>query len=162
MRIPPCISVAGALCVLIGCGDAPKPQAKTQPAEAVQDHTVTVHDQSAMLPAQGRKHSGIVADHVAGITKLPGGTVGDYESGGRKYQIFLVDAATNQQAAFLLLDAKAALKDPEYLASFGGYFGSDGTRPVFVFARLQYLVGIAGLPKDKADPIARTLGARLH
>jgi hypothetical protein len=62
----------------------------------------------------------------------------------------------------MLLDAKATLKDAEYLSSFGGYFGTNAERPVFVFARLRYLAGIVGLPKDEADPIARTLGNRLR
>src|SRR5579884_2630494 len=86
-----------------------------------QQPAVTLHDLSGMLPTKGRKHSGIVMDHVAGLQKLPGGTVAEYEEGKKKYQIFLIDADTNQQAAFMLLDAKANLKDPEYLASFGGY-----------------------------------------
>lgn len=72
-----------------------------------------------------------------------------------------MDTGTNQQAAFLLLDAKSVLKDPEYLSSFGGYFGNEGARPVFVFAKAQYLAGIVGLSKDQADPIARVLASRL-
>ena len=70
--------------------------------------------------------------------------------------------ADNQASAFLLLDAKSALKDPEYISYMGGYFGSDGNRPVYVFSRLHYLAGVAGLRKDEADPIARVLAARLQ
>jgi hypothetical protein len=114
-----------------------------------------------MLPPKGLKHAGIVTDHVAGISKLPGGTVGDYAAGGKTYQVFIVDAETNQQAAFLLLDAKGGLKDPEYLSSFGGYFGTDAGRPAFVFAKDRYLAGIVGLAKEAADPVARILASRL-
>ena len=161
MRLWLGVAVAAAFSALNGCSDAQQPEFKKRTPEPASDHPVTVRDQSRMLPTKGLKHSGIVMDHTAGISQLPGGTVGDYESGGRKYQIFIVDAGNSQQAAFLLLDVKGVLKDPEYLSSFGGYFGSQGDRPVFVFAKQQYLAGIAGLPHNEADPIARTLASRL-
>jgi len=164
-------TAAGALAVLTGCsgpGQQPelqqpefKKRSEAPVGSLVHDRTVTVRDQSRMLPPKGLKHSGIVMDRVAGIPKLPGGTVGEYASGGKTYQIFIVDADTNQQAAFLLLDAKGVLQNPEYLSSFGGYFGQESGRPVFVFAKERYLTGIVGLPQAEADPIARTLASRL-
>ena len=151
MRFPVLMFAAvAALAALAGCsGSAP-------------ERMVVVRDQSRMLPPRGLKHSGIVMDHVVGLPKLPGGTVGDYTSGGKSYQIFIVDTGANQAAAFLLLDAKGGLKDPEYLSSFGGYFGNEGARPVFVFAKESYLAGIVGLSKDEADPLARLLASRLR
>jgi hypothetical protein len=164
MRLRVLICVAGAMAALTGCsGPAQQqPELKKQLDATVQDRTLTVRDQSRMLPPNGLKHSGIVMDHVAGIPKLPGGTVGDYAAGGKTYQIFIVDVETNQQAAFLLLDAKGVLQNPEYLSSFGGYFGQESGRPVFVFAKERYLTGIVGLPQAEADPIARTLATRLR
>lgn len=160
MRVILCV---GVIAVLAGCGsEAQQPGFAQRPAQPAPDHQVTLHDLSSLLPTKGLKHSGIVMDHVAGLSKLPGGTLGEYESKGKKYQVFIIDAGTDQQAAFMLLDAKANLNNPDYLSSFGGYFGSDGTRPVFVFARLRYLTGIVGLPKDEADPVARALGQRLR
>ncbi|HKD08047.1 MAG TPA: hypothetical protein VKB79_19255 [Bryobacteraceae bacterium] len=143
---------------------AQEPGFKTRPANPTPPTQTAgaIHDLSRMLPSKGLKHSGIVMDQVFGISKLPGGTVGDYESGGKKYRIFIIDARANQDAAFMLLDAKSALKNPEYLASFGGYFGQNGTEPVFVFAKQRYLAGIGGLPKDQADPLARTLASKLQ
>ena len=172
MRFPVLICAAGALAVLTGCSGSTQPPELQQPEfkkrsdapvpdHPLTDRTLTVRDQSRMLPPKGLKHSGIVMDRVAGIPKLPGGTVGDYVSGGKTYQIFIVDAETNQQAAFLLLDAKGVLQNPEYLSSFGGYFGQESGRPVFVFAKERYLTGIVGLPQAEADPIARTLASRL-
>jgi hypothetical protein len=156
------IGLAGALAALTGCSaPAPQPEFKNRSDAPVRDRTVTVRDQSRMLPPKGLRHSGIVMDHVAGIPKLPGGTVGDYANGSRTYQIFIVDAETNQQAAFLLLDAKGVLQNSEYLSSFGGYFGQESGRPVFVFAKERYLTGIVGLPQAEADPIARILASRL-
>ena len=168
MRLPVLICAAGALAVLMGCSGPAQPTELQQPEfkkrsdAPVHDRTLTVRDQSRMLPLKGLKHSGIVMDHVAGIPKLPGGTVGDYSAGAKTYKIFIVDAETAQQAAFLLLDAKGVLQNPEYLSSFGGYFGQESGRPVFVFAKERYLTGIVGLPQADADPIARTLASRLN
>lgn len=151
-----------ALAGLMGCGSPPPPAETAKAPEAAKAPARPPRDLSRMLPPKGLSHSAVVPDHAADIAKLPGGTVGDYLEAGKKYQIFIVDAGANQDAAFLLLDLKGILKDPEYLASFGGYFGSDGARPVFVFSKFQYVAGIVGLPKDAADPIARTLASRLR
>ena len=92
---------------------------------------------------------------------MPGGSLGDYSAKGKKYQIFIVDAATNQKAAFLLLDLKDTLQAPEYIAYMGGYAGSDGNRNIYAFAKKQYLAGVVGLPKADADPIAIELASQL-
>jgi hypothetical protein len=157
MRSPAIFLAALTVCAAQDSGFKTRPAAHP-PAQT----SATIQDLSRMLPTKGLQHSGIVMDHVFGISKLPGGTVGNYESGGKKYRIFIIDARANQDAAFLLLDAKSALKNPEYLASFGGYFGQNGLEPVFVFAKQRYLAGIGGLPKDQADPLARTLASKLQ
>jgi hypothetical protein len=61
-----------------------------------------------------------------------------------------------------LLDAKAMLTDPHYLANMGGYFGVDDKKPFYMFADKQYLAGIVGLEEDLADPMARRLALRLR
>ncbi len=93
---------------------------------------------------------------------LPGGSIGEYEVKGKKYQMFIVDADSNQNAAFIMLDLKAALKDPVYIAYMGGYFGTYQEQPLYVFAKSHYMAGLAGLARDKADPLARDLAAQLH
>ncbi len=115
-----------------------------------------------MLPLAGRIATRVVPDHILGQPKLPGGTLGDYASGKKKYQMFVVDTDTGQAAAFLLLDMKDALKNPEYISYMGGYFGDAAGTPLYVFSKLHYLAGVSGLSKDDADPIARTLAARLR
>jgi hypothetical protein len=92
---------------------------------------------------------------------MPGGSFADYDVKGRKYRMFIIDTDSNQKAAFLMLDMKAELKDPAYIAYMGGYFGMYGDQPLYCFAKLHYLAGIVGLPKDKADPLARSLAAQL-
>jgi hypothetical protein len=65
-------------------------------------------------------------------------------------------------AALLLPDWSKALTDSTLVPSFGGYFGMDSGRPVFVFAKGSWIAGIAGLPQKDADLLARTLAAQLN
>jgi hypothetical protein len=76
--------------------------------------------------------------------------------------LFIIETASAQDAAILLLDLKVSLTDPAYIAYMGGYFGTDAGKPVYVFAKLKYLAGVVGLPKNLADPVARQLAARLY
>ena len=141
--------------LLTACSSAPGPGATAAaPPPAVNDN-------SPMLPLTARTATAVVPNHLLGFSKLPGGTVGDYESGGRKYQLFIIETPSNQDAALMLMDAKAGMRDTELIPWMGGYFGTDGTRPIYVFPKLKYLAGVVGLPKDDADPIARVLAARL-
>jgi hypothetical protein len=142
------------LLALAGCGPSQQPKAEAPPPAPVKDHSI-------MLPLDGRVSAKTVPDHILGQPKLPGGTLGEYEVKGKKYQLFIIDIETNQQSAFLLLDMKGVLQNPEYIAYMGGYFGAAGTEPVYVFSKLHYLAGVVGLAKDDADPVARTLAARL-
>lgn len=90
------------------------------------------------------------------------GTIGEYYANGSKYQLFIIETDSAQDAAILLLDLKATLKDPAYIAYMGGYFGTDAGGGVYVFAKAKYLAGVVGLDEATADPIARQLAARLY
>jgi len=150
------ISIAALL--LAACSSVPAPEKKAAvppPPPPVKDHT-------ALLLPDHRTGAQVVPNHVLGIAAMPGGTVGDYANGGSKYQLFIIDTQTAQDAAFLLLDMKGALTDPAYIAYMGGYFGTNAGKPVYVFAKLDYLAGVVGLDREKADPIARELAARLN
>jgi hypothetical protein len=144
-----------AAVLLAGCGSEPEKKA------AVPVAPPPVKDNTSMLPAPNRMAARVVPDHLLGKAALPGGTIGDYEAGGKKYQLFVIETPSAQDAAILLLDLKTTLTDPAFVASFGGYFGSDGSTPVFAFAKGMFLAGVVGLPKDAADPIARELAVRL-
>ncbi len=65
-------------------------------------------------------------------------------------------------AAILLLDWRKALTGARLIPSFGGYYGVDGSRPVFVFAKGSWITGVAGLAEKEADAQARLLAARLN
>ena len=146
--------------ILAGCGSAPEPAVKT--TEAPPATAPPVKDLTGLLPSLGRVSAKVVPDHILDEPKLPGGSLGEYAVGSKRYRLFVVESDNAQNAALMLLDMKSALQNPEYLPNFGGYFGSHGTQPVFVFAKLQYLAGVAGLPQQDAEPIARTLAARLR
>lgn len=140
---------------LAGCSSAPEKKAEAPPAPPVNDNT-------AQLLPLNRTSAKVVQDHLLGKSALPGGTIGDYDAAGLKYQLFIIETDSAQSAAILLLDLKATLKDPAYIAYMGGYFGTDANGPVYVFAKTKYLAGVVGLSEDRADPIARQLAARLY
>jgi hypothetical protein len=89
---------------------------------------------------------------------MPGGTLAHYKRGSVEYDMFL---ARTPDAALLLPDWSQALTDSKLVPSFGGYFGQDGGRPVFVFAKGSWIVGIAGLTEKEADTEARLLATRI-
>jgi hypothetical protein len=151
-------AVLFAAMILAGCGSSPEPAPK---AESV-PISAPVPDHTAVLPKTGLVNSRVVPDHVLDVAKMPGGSLGEYSVKGKQYQIFIIDAGTNQKAAFLLLDLKATLHTPEYIAYMGGYAGSDGQRDIYVFAKKQYLAGVVGLSKAAADPIAIELASHLN
>jgi hypothetical protein len=150
---------AFAALVLIGCGSSTPEKTAAKAAEAPAPPPVV--DDTAKLPEPHRTSAKVVPNNLLGIKALPGGTIGDYEEKGRKYQLFIIETPTPQDAAIHLLDIKAVLKDPTYVASFGGYFGNDGTSDIFAFAKDKYLTGVVGLPQARADAIARQLAAQL-
>lgn len=148
--------------LLTACSSTPEPAANnaTPPAATAPPH---VPDHTSLFPDAGKVATSVVPDHVLNMKKLPGGSLAEYNVKGTKYQMFVVDADSGQNAMFMMLDMKAEMqKDPETLASFGGYFGMYQDKPLFCFAKLHYLAGIWGLPKAKADPLARNLAAQLH
>jgi hypothetical protein len=140
---------------LAGCSSAPVKKADAPAPPPVKDNT-------AQLLPLNRISAKVLPDHLLGKSALPGGTIGDYDAAGVKYQLFIIETDSAQSAAILLLDLKATLKEPAYIAYMGGYFGTDANGPVYVFAKAKYLAGVVGLSEDRADPIARQLAARLY
>lgn len=97
------------------------------------------------------------------IAALPGGSLADYKVKGKTYQMFIIDTDSNQNAAFMLVDMKHAMApNPDYIAYMGGYFGRYKDQPLYCFAKLHYLAGVYGLPRDQADPLAIVLASRLN
>jgi hypothetical protein len=144
--------------ILCACDSAPpKEQPQTAPAPAAAKPV----DESRRFPLADRVALRLVDDHVLGKDFLPGGNVADYKRKGKTYQQFLVRSTSNEAAALLMFDFKGHLKDAKYLAHMGGYFGLDGSTPVYMFQKGVFLAGFVGLPEKDADVLARQFAARL-
>ncbi len=152
-------AIVAAAMLLSGCGggEAPKKSAaapvKKRPAVA---------DETHRFPAEGRIEAKVVEDHVLGREFLPGGNVARYRRGKQEFEMFLIRNRVPEAAALLLYDYKKRMENPKLIPHFGGFYGKEGGRMVFVFAKGPWLAGVAGLPEKDADLAARELAARLN
>lgn len=144
------------LVAMVACGNE-TPEAPPPQVEAPKPV-----DKSRSFPRDGQVSMELVEDHVLGKEYLPGGNLAGYERNGKTYQMFLIVAETPDAAAALSFDAKERLQDAKFVPSFGGYFGTDGETPWFIFSKTNHLLGIVGLPQDEADAVARDFGARVQ
>jgi hypothetical protein len=118
-------------------------------------------DLSQKFSQAGQTGMQLAPDHLLGKDFMPGGNLADYKTEDGKFQEFLLEGADPKSAAFVLLDWKAAMPDAKYLAHMGGYFGTDKGKPVYVFTKGPFVVGIIGLSLEKADAEGRRFAARL-
>lgn len=118
-------------------------------------------DESRRLPVPNRVDTQVVPKALLGKSFMPGGTLGNYKKGAKTYQMFVAQLKDSTTAAILLLDWRKALTGSKLVPSFGGYFGTDGGRPVFVFTRGPWMAGVVGLSEAEADAEARLLALRL-
>jgi hypothetical protein len=150
--IPLCLAVGCAL--LSSCGsEPPKKTAAVVPRPA---------DESRRFPQANLVDTNVIGSELLGKSFMPGGTLARYRKGAVEYQMFVAKLPTALDAAILLPDWNKALAGSKLVPSFGGYFGQDGGRPVFVFAKNAWIAGIVGLPEKDADLEARTLAGRLN
>jgi hypothetical protein len=152
------LPLAATAALLISCGAEPKPAAP-EPA-----NTATVAkpaDEARRFPLANRLDTQVIDNHLLDKSFMPGGTLARYKKGKTEYGMFVAKLPTPQDAAFLLLDWNKALAGSKIEPAFGGYFGQDGPRPVFVFAKDAWIAGVAGLSEKDADLAARTLAAHL-
>ena len=152
------LPLAAAAALLVSCGSEPKPSAPepAKPASAARPA-----DESRRFPLADRVDTQVVDSRLLGKSFMPGGTLAHYKRGKTEYSMFVARMPSAQDAAFLLLDWNKALAGSKLIPSFGGYFGQDEGRPVFVFAKGVWIAGVAGLPEKDADLAARTLAAHL-
>jgi len=149
----------GAVLAMLGCSDAPKP-AESQPVK--QAAAPKPADETRWLPHENLVESHVVDRELMGKSFMPGGTLAHYKKGKLEYDVFLVRMADANAAAFALPDWRKALAEAKLVPSFGGYFGTDAGRPVFVFSKGTWLAGIAGLQEKDADAAAREVASRLN
>lgn len=118
-------------------------------------------DESRRFPLANQVDTRLVDEAIMGKSFMPGGTVARYRKGKTEYEMFLAKMPSAMDAATVLPDWRAALTDAKLVPSFGGYFGTDGGRPVFVFSKGAWIAGVAGLPEKEADLAARDLAGRI-
>jgi hypothetical protein len=144
---------------LVSCGSSPTPPAPSAPPKA---EAPKPSDESRHLPKANLVDSKVVDKELLGKPFMPGGTLGHYKKGKTEYDVFIARLPTPLDAAILLPDWSKALAGSKLVPSFGGYFGLDAGRPVFVFTKGAWIAGIAGLPLKDVDAPARILAAQLN
>src|SRR5947209_3060622 len=145
--------------VLISCGSEPKPAASPVPAKKAEPPKPS--DESSRFPKANLTGTEVVNQQLMGKAFMPGGTLAHYKKGRTEYDMFVVVMPSAYEAALLLLEWKHVLADSKLVPSFGGYFGTDGGRPMFVFPKGKWIAGVAGLGEKQADAQARLLAAEL-
>lgn len=143
--------------LLSSCASEPKPAPAPPPARKV----VKPSDESRHFPAANLVQATIVDDHLLGHDFLPGGNIAHYKQGKREFDLILIRTKNPTDAAVVLLDFKNHLDHSKLIAHFGGYFGQDGGKPAFLFAKNEWFCGVIGLPEAEADTLAREFASRL-
>jgi hypothetical protein len=152
------IIVAAATVLISSCGSQPKPAA-SEPAK--QAEAPKPADESQRFSTANLIETKVVDKELMGKPFMPGGTLARYKKGKKGYEMFVAKLPTATDAAILLPDWRKALTDSKLVPSFGGYFGQDSGRPVFVFTKNAWIAGIVGLAEKDADAEARALAVRL-
>src|SRR5437016_1899476 len=126
------ICVALAAIFLCSCGTEPKAPPADAPKKAAAPRP---HDESRRFPQTNLVDTKLVESELLGKSFMPGGTLAHYKKGATGYDMFIAKAPSALKAAILLPDWNKALAGSKLVPSFGGYFGQDNGRPVFVFAK---------------------------
>jgi hypothetical protein len=145
---------------LVSC-DSPPARSAREPQTERPAAPVKPADESRRFPQVNFISAKVVDSALLGKPFMPGGTLARYKKGAKEYQMFVAQTASPTAAAINLSEWRAALTKPEFVASFGGYFGHDAGVPVFVFTKGAWIVGVVGLPRTQADAVSRLLAARL-
>src|SRR6185437_42343 len=131
---------------LASCGSEPKQTVSPEPRKTEAPKPA---DESAYLPKANLVRREVVPRELLGKAFMPGGTLGHYKKGKSEYEIFIARLPTALDAAILLPDWNKTLSGSKLVPSFGGYFGEDAGRPVFVFSKTVWIAGIVGLPEKQ-------------
>lgn len=153
------LAIAVFAIVLSSCDSKPAPAPKAEaPAPAPAPKPL---DESRRFTKVNQVDTIVVEKQLLGKPFMPGGTLAQYKKGKAEFDMFVAKMASPTEAALILPDWKKALPDAKYEASFGGYYGHDAGRPIFVFTKGAWIAGVAGLPEKAADAEARKLAKAL-
>jgi hypothetical protein len=153
------LTAAAFLVLLTSCDS--KPAEAPKAAETPKPEAPRPTDESRRFPKTNLIGTIFVENQLFGKRFMPGGTQAHYKRGRTEYDMFIGKTASANDAALILPDWRRLLTEPKLIPSFGGYFGRDGGRPVFVFTKGAWIAGVAGLNQREADTVARKLAAGL-
>jgi hypothetical protein len=156
------IFLAGLAGLLVSCGSEPKPAPSPTPTKVQAPNAPRALDESGRFPKDGLVETKLVDKELMGKSFMPGGTWAHYKKGKKEYEMFVAKLRTALDAALILPDWHKALVSTKMEPMYGGYFGMDAGRPVFVFTKGVWIAGIVGLPENEADANARVLAAYLN
>lgn len=114
-------------------------------------------DESRRFPKANLVKTELVERQIMGKAFLPGGTLAHYKKAKVEYQMFAAKLDSPTAAAIALSDYRKTLKNPVLVPSFGGYFGDEAGKPLFVFTKSAWVLGVKGLTQKEADLQARVL-----
>ncbi len=142
-----------------GCSSSEPPEsaaaAPERPAEQIRDETHRFHK-------DGLVRSEVIQDKLGGKDFMPGGNYAEYSKDGKQYSVAFTLRSNADQAMFLSMDYRDALKDSKFIPHFGGFFGMDGDTPTLVFQKDKYVVAVSGLELEDADQASRLIAGYLH
>lgn len=149
------LTVAAFAVLLSSCDSKPVEAPKTEAAKPAE--TPKPPDESRRFSKVHLVDTIVVEKQLLGKPFMPGGTLAQYKKGQTEFEMFIAKTPSPTEAALILPDWKKLMADSKYIASFGGYYGHDAGRPIFVFTKGAWIAGIAGLPEKAADAEARKL-----
>lgn len=149
------VLVIALLAGLISCGSAPppvaeKPKLPDLPRPIAED---------VRFPSANRKSVAVVEKELLGVPYLGGGNLAEYDTGKQKYKLLLIRCRTATQAGTYIFDIKNQMREPKFVASYGGYY--EAASQLFVFAKGSYIGGIAGLSEEEAVQTGKEFAARI-
>jgi hypothetical protein len=150
--------VAGVL--LLGSCGGEKPAAETKTKPSLPDLPNAIAE-DVRFPSADRKSMSVVSAPLLGMEILAGGNLAEYAKGDKQWKLFTIRCRNATQAGSYLFTIKAELKDPKFVASYGGYFAQTPQGGLLVFAKNQYVAGIVGLDEAEAIETGKLFGARL-
>jgi hypothetical protein len=154
------VAAAAFMVLLSSCDSKPEARPVAETPKAVEMPRPA--DESRRFPKPNLVGTIVIEKQLFGKPFMPGGTQAHYKKGRTEYDMFIAKTASASDAALLLPDWRSLLTDAKLVASFGGYFGTDAGKPVFVFTKGAWIAGVAGLNQKEADQAARKLAAALN
>ncbi len=142
----------------LSCGPAPQPESPKPPSLPDLPRAIA---EDVRFPSLNRKSIAVVNAPMLGLSYLAAGNLAQYEAAGKPYKLLTIRCRSAQQAGVYIFDIKNQMKEPKFVASYGGYFSNTSAGPLFVFAKGTYIGGIVGLPEEEAIQTGKEFASRI-